>query len=95
MHAQAPLRQKRWHLTDPGARRLIVFLIRHCVYGSVGGVLLGSLLLWQDVNGLGSMIFASPEWPLFLGLLFFGLFVTFGSIGMAVGVMQLGEERDD
>jgi hypothetical protein len=31
---------------------------------------------------------------LFLLLLFFGLFVTFGSLGMAVGVMQLGEERD-
>jgi hypothetical protein len=79
---------------DPNHRRFWGFLLKHCLYGSVGGMLLGGLLVWQDVNGLGTMIFASPDWPLVLGLLFFGLFVTFGSIGMAVGVMQLGEEQD-
>ncbi|MBK8175424.1 MAG: hypothetical protein IPK66_09260 [Rhodospirillales bacterium] len=79
---------------DPHHSRFVGFLLKHCLYGTVGGIVLGSLLLWQDVNGLGTMIFASPDRNLFLGLLFFGLFVTFGSIGMAVGVMQLGEERD-
>ena len=62
--------------------------------GCFGGFLFGALLLWFDVAGLATMIFASPEWPLFLLMLFFGLFVTFGSIGMGVGVMGLGEERD-
>lgn len=75
-------------------RRFIGFLLRHCLFGCVGGLLLGSLLLWQDVGGIGTMIFASSDRELFLILLFFGLFVTFGSLGMAVGVMQLGEERD-
>ncbi|MBL8668495.1 MAG: hypothetical protein JNM48_13645, partial [Rhodospirillales bacterium] len=45
-------------------------------------------------GGIGSLIAASPDRGLFLVLLFFGLFITFGSIGMAVGIMQLGEERD-
>lgn len=75
-------------------RRLVSFLLCHCLFGLIGGVLLGVLLLWQDVGGIGTMIFASPDRELFLAMLFFGLFVTFGSIGMAVGVMQLGEERD-
>ena len=79
---------------DPHSRRFVGFLLTHCLYGVVGGIVLGGMLLWQDVNGLGSMIFSSPDRYLFLALLFFGLFVTFGSIGMAVGVMQLGEERD-
>lgn len=79
---------------DPHSRRFVEFLLAHCLCGVVGGVVLGGLLLWHDVNGLGSMIFASPDRYLFLTLLFFGLFVTFGSIGMAIGVMQLGEERD-
>jgi hypothetical protein len=62
--------------------------------GCVGGVVLGALVLWQDMGGIATMIFSSPDRELFLLLLFFGFFVTFGSIGMAVGVMQLGEERD-
>jgi tetrahydromethanopterin S-methyltransferase subunit E len=75
-------------------RDALGFLLKHLIYGSFGGFLFGVLLLWFDVAGLATMIFASPEWPLFLLLLFFGLFVTFGSIGMGVGVMGLGEERD-
>ncbi|MFO1119916.1 MAG: hypothetical protein U1E38_07410, partial [Rhodospirillales bacterium] len=70
------------------------FLLRHCLIGCAGGLVLGSLLLWQDVGGIGTMIFASPDRELFLVLLFFGLFITFGSLGMAAGIMQLGEERD-
>jgi hypothetical protein len=79
---------------DRHHRRFIGFLLKHCAYGSVGGFVLGALLLWFDVAGLWTMIAASPDRELFLLMLFFGLFLTFGSIGMAVGVMQLGEERD-
>ncbi|QLH38545.1 MAG: hypothetical protein HWD60_05720 [Defluviicoccus sp.] len=78
----------------PDNRRFITFLIKHCLAGTVGGIVLACLLLWQDVGGLGTMIFASPDRELFLILLFFGMFVTFGSIGMAVGIMQLGDNRD-
>lgn len=78
-------------------RRLPIFLrflLKHLAAGSIGGFLLGVLLLWQDVAGLKTMIFASPDRGLVLFMLFFGLWVTFGSLAMAIGVMQLGEERD-
>jgi hypothetical protein len=52
------------------------------------------LLLAFDVAGLASMIFASPERELALFMLLFGLWITFGSIAMAVGVMGLGADRD-
>lgn len=75
-------------------RQLLGFLGLHLAFGAIGGILFGGLLLWGDVNGVGTLILSSPDRTLILLLLFFGLFVTFGSIGMAVGVMQLGEERD-
>jgi hypothetical protein len=78
----------------PHERRLIGFLLRHCVMGCAGGAVLGALVLWQDMGAIATMIFSSPDRELFLLLLFFGFFVTFGSIGMAIGVMQLGQERD-
>lgn len=75
-------------------RPFVLFLLKHLAFGSIGALVLGGLLLWRDVAGLQTLIFASPDRNLFLILLFFGLWITFGSIGMAVGVMQLGEERD-
>lgn len=84
----------RFSLLDPHCRVFVRFLLEHLLYGSLGGIVFGGLILWQDVNGIGTMILTSPDRELFLLLLFFGLFVTFGSVGMAVGVMRLGEERD-
>jgi hypothetical protein len=75
-------------------RPLLAFLLKHLIAGSLGALVLGGLMLWFDLGGLGTMIFASADRELFLFLLFFGLWITFGSIAMAVGVMQLGEERD-
>jgi hypothetical protein len=75
-------------------RQAILFLLTHCAYGVLGGFVFGGLLLGFDVAGLWTLIRHSEDRIVYLLLLFFGLFVTFGSIGMAVGVMQLGEERD-
>jgi tetrahydromethanopterin S-methyltransferase subunit E len=79
---------------DPQQRRFLRFLLTHLAYGSIGGFTFGGLLLWFDIAHLWTMITGSPDWPLYLLLLFFGLFITFGSIGMAVGIMQLGDDRD-
>ena len=84
----------------PQARRdghhkpALAFLLRHLIVGTIAGFVLGGLLLWQDVAGLGTMIRQSPDGWLFAVMLFFGLFITFGSVAMAVGVMGLGKERD-
>jgi hypothetical protein len=75
-------------------RDVIVYLVKHLICGAVGAAVLGLLLLWSDFAKLGTMIFASPDKLMFLLMLFFGLFLTFGSIAVALGVMQLGEERD-
>lgn len=75
-------------------RNVLMFLLKHLLCGTIGGILFAGLLLWFDVAGLATLIFASPDKVLFLAMLFFGMFITFGSIAMAVGVMQLGEERD-
>ena len=75
-------------------RRFLIFLLQHLAYGTLGGVIFGLLILVFDIAGLWTMIAASPDRLLALILLFFGLFITFGSIGMAVGIMQLGEDRD-
>ncbi|NJO67812.1 MAG: hypothetical protein HC826_02590 [Rhodospirillales bacterium] len=79
---------------DQHQRQLLGHLFKHLLFGTVGGVVFGLLILWFDVAGLWTMIVDSPDRELSLLMLFFGLFITFGSIGMAVGVMQLGEERD-
>ena len=88
----------RTKLADAGMlpvhRDVVGFLIKHLLAGSVGGILLACLILWHDVAGLASMIFASPVNLVALCMLFFGLFVTFGSVAIAVAVMGLGEERD-
>ena len=72
----------------------VSFLLTHLFYGLGGGVAFGLLILLSDMAGLATLIFASPDKYLFLFLLFFGLFVTFGSLGMGVGIMSLGRERD-
>ncbi len=94
MRSRSLPRSSRHKIMHHEDKRFIVFLLRHCLFGCIGGVILGALVLWQDLHGIGTMIFASPDRELCLVLLFFGFFITFGSIGMAIGVMQLGEERD-
>lgn len=73
---------------------MILFLLRHLAIGLAGGALVGALLLWHDSYGLWTMIRHSSDQILSIFLLFFGLFVTFGSVGLAVGVMGLGNYRD-
>lgn len=77
-----------------GAAHALAFLLGHLGIGLSGAILFGGLLLWTDMGGLGQLVFRSSTPALAIFLLFFGLFVTFGGIAMAIGVMGLGEERD-
>ena len=76
-------------MLQPHERHFIGFLLRHLVYGVTGGFVFGAALLAQDFANLRTLVFASEEPFLALFLLFFGLFVTFGSIGMGVGIMTI------
>ena len=80
-------------MLKPHERHFIGFLLRHLVYGVTGGFVFGGILIAQDFGSIRTMAFASDEPFLWLFLLFFGLFVTFGSIGMAIGIMTI-PDRD-
>jgi hypothetical protein len=81
-------------MLQPHERRAVGFLLRHLLYGTVGGFVFGGALLWLDFADLRTLIGNSDN-PLLYGfMLFFGLFVTFGSVGMGAGVMALGGDDD-
>lgn len=75
-------------------RKVLSFLLQHLLMGTIGGFLFGVLLLWQDIGNLRTLVMNSDNALLYVGMLFFGLFITFGSVGMGVGIMSLGEDRN-
>lgn len=79
----------------PFERHAILFLLKHCAWGVFGGFLVGTLLLYYNIAGLYTLTLGGsrPE-PIGLFLLFFGLFVTFGSIGMGIGIMSQADDRN-
>jgi hypothetical protein len=74
-------------------RDALKYLALHLFYGTVGGVTFGVLLLVTDLSRIRTLAFESGSPILVLVLLFFGLFITFGSVAMGVGIMSLA--RDD
>ena len=79
----------------PHERAAIGFLLRHLAFGCVGGLVFGGALLALDFAGLRTLIFSADEPLMWLLLMFFGLFVTFGSVGMGVGIMTIGRGHDE
>lgn len=75
-------------------KNVLDFLLTHLLLGTIGGFLFGLLLLWADVGGLRTLITGSDDALLIIILLFFGLFITFGSVGMGIGIMSLGEDKN-
>jgi hypothetical protein len=75
-------------------RSAIVFLLRHMLVGMVGGILFGVLVLSFDIGRLRSLAVESTDGILTLVLFFFGLLVTFGSVGMGIGIMSLGHDEN-
>jgi len=71
------------------------FVLRHLGMGLVAGSLFGIAILVSDLAGLRSLALASEAPWLVIALLFFGLFITFGSVSLAANLMLLGRgERD-
>jgi hypothetical protein len=77
----------------PFERHALRFLGRHLAGGTAGAVLFGGLILWFDLFGIRSMADTSDHGWLAVALLFFGLFITFGSVAMGVGVMREGQDK--
>ncbi|CAM3438048.1 hypothetical protein [Thalassospira profundimaris] len=77
------------------ARSIVKFMIEHTAYGGFGALVFGALVLYFDIGGIYSLATSSRDAPIFIFLLFFGLFVTFGSISLGIGIMTLGGFSDD
>ncbi|SCA55514.1 conserved hypothetical protein [Candidatus Terasakiella magnetica] len=77
------------------ARKTLIFLFQHLVAGVLGGFFFGALLLYFDVSKLWTMISSSQDGWLVVVMLFTGLAITFGSIGMGWGIFSLAQERDE
>jgi len=77
------------------ARSIVRFIIEHTAYGGFGALVFGALVLFFDIGGIYSLAMASRDAPIFIFLLFFGLFITFGGISLGIGIMTLGGFSDD
>ena len=75
-------------------RTVVAFLIRHLLMGVAGGMVFGALVLIFDIAHLRSLAGESSDGILTLVLFFFGLFVTFGSLGMGAGIMSLAQDEN-
>jgi hypothetical protein len=75
-------------------RAALTFLLRHLLLGAIGALLFGGLVLYFDIGHLRTLAAASADGKLTIGLFFFGLVVTFGSIAMGIGVMSLGHDEN-
>ena len=72
----------------------LAFIRDHLIGGTLGALVLGLVLLYADVGGLKQLMWDSPDRWLYLVLYFFGLWITCGSVALAVGIMRLGDHRD-
>ncbi|MDP2698875.1 hypothetical protein [Thalassospira sp.] len=76
-------------------KTIVKFMLGHMLYGGFGAVVFGVLVLYFDIASLRTLLSTSPDAPLLVFMLFFGLFVTFGSIAIGIGVMNLGSFSDN
>ncbi len=75
-------------------RDVLGFLARHLIVGVVGGLLFGGLMIYFDIAHLRTLATESNDGILTLALFFFGLIVTFGSLGMGVGIMSQAQDEN-
>ncbi|HTH17271.1 MAG TPA: hypothetical protein VL974_11510 [Magnetospirillum sp.] len=76
-------------------REALRFLGVHLVYGLAAALTFGIAVLLTNLGNLRTLALESSHPAMVLVLFFFGLFVTFGSVGMGVGIMSLANDDDD
>lgn len=82
-------------MLSPQDKSALRFIARHLAMGLGAGGLFGIAILASDLAGLRSLAFASEAPWLVVFLLFFGLFITFGSVSLAANLMLLGRRDRD
>ena len=73
---------------------LIRLLVVNCAAGVAAAVLMLGGLMALNPGNLRALILADRMGAVALGLLLFGLTVTFGSVAMGSAIMALGTERE-
>lgn len=74
-------------------KQALKFLATHLCYGLAAGATFGIMVLATNMGNIWTLARESNHTVTVIALFFFGLFVTFGSVGMGVGIMSL--DRDD
>jgi len=81
-------------LKDLARQPLIRLLAVNCAAGAAAALLMLVGLMALNPGNLRALILADRMGTVALGLLLFGLVVTFGSVAMGSAIMALGRERD-
>jgi hypothetical protein len=79
-------------LKELARQPLIRLLVVNCAAGAAAAVLMLAGLLALNPGNLRALIFADERPAAALGLLLFGMVVTFGSLAMGSAIMALGRE---
>ena len=82
-------------MPNPKDQPFLRFILRHLITGVGAGALFGAAILASDLAGLRQLVFSSESPWLALFLLFFGLFITFGSVSLAANIMLLKRDGRD
>ena len=75
-------------------KEALKFLGVHLLYGLVAGATFGVAVLATNMGNIWTLARDSNHTGTVLSLFFFGLFVTFGSVGMGVGIMSMARDDD-
>lgn len=75
-------------------REALKFLGVHLIYGLAAALTFGIAVLVTNLGNLRTLLMDSSTPISVMALFFFGLFVTFGSVGMGVGIMSLARDED-
>lgn len=71
------------------------FLGMHLACGLAAALVFGTAVLYLDIGHIRTMALEAHSGGMIFSLMYFGLFVSFGSIAMAVGIMGLGNFSEE
>lgn len=71
------------------------FLGMHLACGLAAALVFGTAVLYLDIGHIRTMALEAHSGAMIFSMMYFGLFVSFGSIAMAVGIMGLGNFSEE
>jgi hypothetical protein len=78
----------------PSERNFLAFLLKHLAAGLLIATIFGIGILVLNIGGIRTMIADGNDGIMPAVMLFAGLYITFGGMSMAIGIMSLGEDKN-